>query len=452
MKIKNFLIVVIFTISAMVFPCGAAAAPSDDTVGFVAPEQAFIPSGFEVSADIALLVNDATDQVIYSKNPNKKAYPASLTKLMTALLTVEHYPDLDGTIITVTSAQIKSLSGTGSSMSGLKGDEQISVRHLLYLLLMTSGNDSAVVLAENIGGSLEEFSDMMNERAEELGMKGTHYTNPHGLQDFDHYTTAADMYKLTKYVLTKLPVIGDICNTVRFKLPATNKNPERTLSTTNFFIDKNTNVYYKNAKGVKTGHTEDAGRCLITTCERNGFSYYCIVMNSPPKNAAGVDQRLEFADCKNLFNWVLNDFTYKTIISESEPMATVKVELCSDNKDEINLIPSHEVSLFFLKDVDVKSIVLQPVYQPESVEAPIKKGDVLGKMNVMYGGEILATVDLVAGESANRSTLLAAVKMTKTVVKSPWFLMAAAVIAAVIIGLAVAVMLSGKKGGRPRYR
>ena len=227
-----------------------------------------------IKARSAILVEVNTGEVLYSQAADIMQYPASLTKLMTALIVYERC-DL-GEIVTVTESALAGLSPDGSS-SGLKPGEMMSVENLLYCMLISSGNDSASVLGEHTGGSVEAFVEMMNNRANELGCTGTNFENPHGLHDANHYTTARDMY-IIAHEFIKHEKLMEIANTISYVVPATNKSPQRILNTTNYLISgtKLFNIFTV-TQGNQNG-IHDSGRvlpCIKCGKERSLSHKYC---------------------------------------------------------------------------------------------------------------------------------------------------------------------------------
>jgi len=420
---------------------------------FALPAGAYVPGDFELRSEAALLYSRDTNAVMYSKNADKRMYPASLTKLMTAVLVVENIPDIDTDTITVSQQNITDI-GIGTSSGGFKADETMTMRQMLQVFLMASANEGALALAEKVAGSVEAFAEMMNQKAAALGMKDTNYVNPHGLHDDNHYTTANDLLKLTNYVLS-LPHIYDMCSTVHYRMAATNKNPERPVITTNLMMNSTTNVYYKDARGLKTGFTDAAGRCLITTASRGGFSYIAIVLGAPPKNEQGRDQRVEFGDCKNLFEWAFNDFVYKTLLLEDEPLDTVKVNLCWEN-DTVNAVPVRPFAGLFPKKGDISAITKSVKLDAREVDAPVKKGDRLGTVHLSFAGDEIGEVELVAAESRERNGMLAIVKFAGSVLSSPILLTAAGIVAVLILTLVIWIVLLNRKRtsrrSKPKYK
>ncbi len=437
-------------------------------VGFaVVPAAAYVPTDFEVDAEGVILANPDTDDVIYAKNADKRLYPASLTKLMTALLLYENVSDLDAEILTVSKNALKLLQGTDSSVGGLKEGEQVTARQMLYILLLSSANDGSNVIAEHIGGSIEGFVAMMNSRASELGMESTHYMNAHGLHDVEHYTTPNDMYKLTKKFL-EVPVLKEVAYTAKYEMPATNKSAKRTYTTTNFLMlnngqkctaekYKNEPYYYKYASGIKTGYTDPAGRCLISTASKNGMTYLCILMNSPVYDSENSKKkiRLEFGDSKALYEWAFNEFEYKTVLQSGEIIGEAPVELAWDI-DFVSVVPEKSLSAIVPKVADSSTVTKTVRWYKETYDAPIKKGDVLGECDVLYAGEVLGTVKLVASQDIERSDMMHMMRGTgrffDAMVRSPiFYVFIGLIVLGVLIFIITCVVLNSPKKRKRRY-
>ena len=431
----------------------------------VIPASAYVPSSFEVDAEGALLVNMDTGDRLYQKNADKRLYPASLTKLMTALVLYESVADLDNTVFTVSEYAIRSLDGTDSSTGGLKVGEQLTAKQMLYVLLLSSANEGANAIAEGVSGSIELYVEKMNQKAAALGMTNTHYANAHGLHDVMHYTTVNDMYRLAMAVLS-VPLLKDICYSTKYTLPATNLSGERTYTTTNYLMlnnglkctadkYKNQAYYYKYAKGVKTGYTDPAGRCLVSTASKNGYNYMCILMKSPVYDNHNRKIRIEFGDTKALYEWAFNDFEYKSVLSGGQIIDELPVELSWDT-DYVSVSPEKGLSAVVPKDADTSTTSLQIRWDKDHVTAPVKKGDVLGECDVIYAGEVLGTVKLVATHDVNRSTLLfignGIGTFFKTVFSStPFLIILAVILGAVIVFIISCIVLNSPKKRRRRY-
>lgn len=379
------------------------------------PASAFQVSGFEITAEGAMLVSLDTGEVIFSKNETKKLYPASLTKLLVATVVLENTADIDNDTVTYTKAANDAILGTGSSVIGLKIGEEMNMRDALHALLISSGGDMAYAIAEHTGGSTANFMQMMNETAQKIGMKNSHFGNPVGLHDENTYTTPYDIYLLAKYAL-QFDVIVDITSKIRYTLPATNMAKARNIATTNFLTDPATNYYYKYAKGMKTGFTDEAGRCVVSTASYAGYNYLCIIMNCQNKDG----KRHEFLESTNLYRWVFNNFEYKSILDTDKPAAELPVEL-SLSADHIELFPKTDLTRILPKDADDSTVTLKTHLKCASAEAPIAADTVFGTADIIYAGEVIGTVELVSRENIKANIFLKTGKLIKDVVTSEVF-------------------------------
>ncbi len=405
---------------------------------------AYEPTSFEVDAKSAMLVSLDTGEVLYSKNENAKVYPASITKIMTVTLMLEsELYNPEGTVA-MTESALDRISGTGSVVSWYKAGDQINQLDLVYLVLMSSCGDCAYLAAEYYGGTVNNFINMMNMKAEELGLSGTHYGNPVGLHDDETYTTAADTYTLTRYAL-KNETFKKVCETTRYTIEATATEPSHTLSTTNFLQDNTTNYYYMYAKGVKTGFTNEAGRCLVSTATYNGYNYMCLVFGC----TANEGKRYEFIDSKNLYKWAFTTFEFKEIAKSEEPIYEMKVALSMDT-DFVPLYIENGFISVMPKDADESTISIVPKLSGESVDAPVKKGQKLGTADIIYAEKVIGTVNLVAGEDIERSLLLSIGRALKNFFTSPYMIAVYIIIAIAILIFATAVYKMNK--GRSKNR
>ena len=399
--------------------------------------RAYEPTGFDITANAAMLVSLDTDEVLYSKNENQKVYPASITKIMTTILMLESEKFDPDAKIAMTEEVLDLISGTGSSVSLMTAGEEITQLDLVYMVLMASFGDSAYLAAIHFGGSVEGFVDMMNSKAQELGLTGTHYQNPVGLHDENNYTTARDTYILTKYAL-KNKTFKEVCSTTRYTVQSLGK----TLSTTNFMQDTTTNYYYTYAKGVKTGYTDEAGRCLVSTASYNGYNYMCVLFGCPPN----AGQRYEFIDSKNLYRWAFNNFEFKQVADTANPICEVGVEL-SLQTDFVSLYVEESFISVLPTDADDSTISIVPHPTAESVKAPIKKGDVLGTADIIYAEQLIGKVNLVANENIEKSAMLTVLDALKRFFTSSYMKVVYIIIIVLIAAFSIAVvkMNSGRR-------
>ena len=400
------------------------------TVSVIFPSltaSAYEVTGFNISAKAGMLVSLDTGEVLYSNNTEAKMYPASLTKIMTVTLMLESDKyNPDGKVAMTNEVQ-KLISGTGSAVSTIKVGEEITQLDLVYTVLMSSFGDCAYLAAIYYGGSVESFVDMMNAKAVELGLTGTHYSNPVGLHDEMTYTNVQDVYTLTKYAL-KNETFKTVCETPRYTIAATNMSPARTISTTNFLQDTTTNYYYQYAHGVKTGYTDEAGRCLVSTASYNGYNYMCILMNCPYNTGS----RVEFTETANLYRWAFNNFSFKKVANSTDPVCEMPVELSLDT-DFVSLYFEKPFITVLPNGADDSTIVVKTKLNKESVEAPVKKGQVLGTADIVYAEKVIGTVNLVAGNSVKESKLLIALKYVKGFFTSAYMKIVYGIIAAAIL-------------------
>lgn len=402
---------------------------------------AYEPSGIEITAKAALLVSLDTGEVLFEKNADEKVYPASITKIMTALLILENEKYNPEAKIAMTQDVLDLISGTGSSVSLLKAGEEVSQLDLVYMVLMASYGDCALLAAVYYGGSIENFVNMMNTRAAELGLSGTHYENPIGLHHEQNYTTARDTYKLTATALQN-ETFKEVCRSTRHTVK-TSMSGERTISTTNFLQDNTTNYYYQYAKGVKTGYTDEAGRCLVSTASYNGYRYLCAVFGCP------ANEKKHFTESKELYRWAFNNFEFKKVADSSNPVAEIGVNLSLDT-DFVSLYIEKSFVSVLPKDADDSTISIVPHLVGESVDAPIKKGDVLGTADIIYAEEVIGTVNLVSNEDVEKSTMLAALRAIKNFFASSYMKVVYVIIAAAILIFIIAVIKMNSKGSKKR--
>ncbi|MBQ8741714.1 MAG: D-alanyl-D-alanine carboxypeptidase [Clostridia bacterium] len=402
---------------------------------------AYEPSGVEITADAAMLVSLDTGEVLYEKNADKKVYPASITKIMTTLLILESDKYDPNAKIAMTEEALDLISGTGSSVSLLKAGEEITQLDLVYMVLMSSYGDCSLLAAIHYGGSVEGFVAQMNARAAELGLSGTHYENPIGLHHEDNYTTARDTYVLTKLALEN-ETFKEVCESTRHTVK-TSMSGERVLSTTNFLQDNTTNYYYTYAKGVKTGYTDEAGRCLVSTASYNGYNYMCLVFGCPP------NEKNHFTESKELYRWAFNNFEFKRVADTANPVAEIGVELSLDT-DFVSLYVEESFISILPKDADDSTISIVPKPISETVDAPVKKGQVLGTADIIYAEQIIGTVNLVANENIEKSAMLTALRAIKQFFTSSYMKVFYVLIAVVVLIFIISVIKLNSKKSRKR--
>ena len=400
MKTKRFFSV--FLLVALVMSLWAVPfASADGTDGPVLPEDP------DILAKAALLVDANTGEVVYAKNEHQELYPASLTKIMTALLTLEAVDAGKLTMdqpLTATATALSGLSSDGSS-AGIKVGETMPVRDLLYCMLVVSANEACDVLAEAVSGSVNAFVSAMNDKAAELGCENTHFANPNGLHDPQHYTSAWDMYLITKAAM-EYPDFMTICDTAATTIPATNMSGERNLYTTNHLLSNWRVIGYRNteAHGIKTGSTDAAGHCLVSSATRGSLSFISVILGADRVEENGVGNIRSFSETTRMFNYGFDNFTYKTIIDPDEPIQEVPVTL--SKLDHVTVHPAREIEVLMPNGLNAEDLERKVTLYDDPVEAPVSTGDVLGTLELSYDGKVYATVNLLAMHDVEADRLM----------------------------------------------
>ncbi|MFA9381026.1 MAG: D-alanyl-D-alanine carboxypeptidase family protein [Acetanaerobacterium sp.] len=405
---------------------------------------------FEVSAEAVYVVNLDTDTVVYQKNADKKMYPASLTKLMTTILAFENTPDLDNTMVRCGAAVWDEFIGINISSAGILPGEERSMRDLIYCMLLPSANEAASIVASYVGGNRSDFVAMMNDKAQALGAVSTHYVNPHGLDDEDQYTTAQDMYLIARYAM-QLPGFMDIATSNSYTLVASNKRGQQYINTTNHMQEQGSDYYYQYIKGLKTGTTDEAGRCFVSTATKNGYTYLIVLLGEPLYDASGerLAENKAFADTRKLYDWAFDSFEVKELLSIEQPVTEVALKLNWD-KDYMRLRAENEFSALVPKAVG-EGDVIQRFNVPPSVNAPVAKDDVIGTVELMVMGARVGSVNLLAEEDAARSDVLYWFEIVKAAAKTVWFYIGITLLVLLLIVMIIGSVVSGRRSRRPKF-
>lgn len=339
-----------------------------------------------LTADSYILLDNKTNKVLCNKNENEKMYPASTTKIVTALLTLENC-NLDDTV-TASYDAVMSIP-EGYSSANIQIGEQLTVEQLLEVLLVHSANDAANILAEHVGGSIESFITMMNTRLNELGINNTHFTNSFGMHDENHYTTATDLAKILKYCL-KNETFRKIAGKASCAIPTTNKSGTRTYSSTNELLNSNSSNYYKYLIAGKTGFTSQAKECLVSAAYRDNLELIGVVLHSNSR----------FSDSKKLFEYGYSNYSIKNIVNENDLITSIKVSGATKETEDLNLLSSETVEA--LVNNNSTSEIKPEIILNENISAPVEEGSTLGKVTYNIEG-ISYTTDIVAEHNVEKS-------------------------------------------------
>lgn len=349
-----------------------------------------------ITAPNLLLAETKTGKILYERNSDERIYPASLTKLMTAILVVENC-ELDE-IVTVSDNAVNSVP-SGYVNANLQVGEQLTVEDLLYVMLIPSANDAANALAEHVGGNIESFSSMMNTRAKELGCTGSNFTNPSGLHQEEHYTTAKDLFLISQKAVEN-SIIKKIIGTTTYSLPSTNKYTKETriFTTTNYMIKKDLTKYYCDyCIGAKTGYTGDAKNCVVEFAKKGGIELTAIVMG---ENSKVKGQK--FLDAKEMFEYVFENYKIKELAKQNEEYETVRVINGTKDTNQLEVLYKNSVNIL-IENNSEKEVETKVEYT--NLKAPIQKGNVVGKVIHEYDG-ITYETELVANSNVEESRTL----------------------------------------------
>lgn len=366
----------------------------------------------DVTAPNAVLIDYATGKILFDKNAHEQAYPASTTKVMTAILVLEN-ADLND-IITIS----EDLYVDGSSMYLLKG-ESFSVEELLKVLLIRSANDVAEVFAVHISGSVEAFAELMNKRAKELGALNTHFTNPHGLPDENHVTTAYDLAVIAKHAMS-FDLFKEIVSTVRLTIEATDFTPEkRYYRNTNRFLwgtgVGNQILYkgtYKDIKydaidGIKTGYTPEAQNCLISSSNIDGHRLIAVVLGAQALNV--------YADSRTIIDYGYENFQSIQLATKNSVKATAVIEDGIENN--ISLYIADSLDAIIPKNIDIANLNEEIIIN-ENIKAPISLGEVLGKVIYSIEDEVIGEVNLISKNVIDKMPIIKKIMMPSNLFKA----------------------------------
>lgn len=383
----------------------AAFILSSNLTVFAAPPQ--------VAGPTAILIDSDSGRVLYEKNADAKMYPASTTKVMTGLLASE-YKDLDEKI--TASPNVVNIE-RGSSQIYINPGEILTMRQLLYALMLPSANDAAIAIAEHIGGSVDNFATIMNERAKSLGAVNTHFANPNGLHDDNHYTTARDLAIIAREGMKNL-IFREVVNTNRYVIPATNKQVERDyLTNGNKLISKVNNKYkYEYAIGIKTGYTVKAQHCLVGGAKKDNLELITVVL--------GDSKDFMYPDSIALFEYGFANYKMLEILKKDMIVTTISIK---DGDRKLNLVATAEYLLAGKVEELEKIQATKIVTLKEDIEAPIKKGDIIGTVSYSLDNIRQKNIELVAEEDVISTRIIDKLSEANKIIK--WWQIALIIVA-----------------------
>lgn len=398
-----------------------------------------------ILSESAVLIDASSGTILAQKNADKKMYPASLTKIMTAILAIELGELTD--VITVDDDTPFEIEG---SHIALEPGEILTLKDLLYALMLPSANDAASVIAKHYGGSLENFVKMMNQKAKELGAYNTNFTNPHGLHDTNHYSTAADLALITKYTMEN-DTFRKIVSTTKYEIQTTNKKDEPRYFTTLNKLIYNTSYnqiyvdgayispYYEYATGAKTGYTPQAGNCLVATAKKDGTDLIAVTMK-------GISLEM-YQDAHNLFNYGFEEYESATLVGKNTFIKNIKIP--SGDSKEISLITESDLTALIKKDTldDIKSNVYI-----DDITLPIEKNSVIGKIEYTLDNKVIGAVNLISPISVKSTAQEGQGNIFLTIVKFIGFLILFAAVSILLLKIYNDIRIRiNRKKRRSRY-
>ena len=372
MKVRKILIILACIITILM-PCVQAKEP-------------------EITATSGMVIDCIDGKILYSKNADEKLYPASLTKVLTAILVVEKCGLQDN--VTINQSAIDKVE-SGYLTANLKAGEVFTVEQLLNLLLISSYDDVANALAEHVAGSEEEFVNMMNEKAKEIGCTNSNFLNCHGEHDTNHYSTAHDMALIANYAV-KFEAIRNIAQVTEYGLPATTiyTGNDRYFYTSNEMLQTGSKNYYKYAKGLKTGFTTPAGNCLMAYAEKSGLKLVSVTMKSTTSNS-------RYEDSEAILEYAFDTNTIRTIAEAGTNIQTVTVKKARKEDKKLNVVLEKPITA--VVKVENEETPIEPQINLNSkIKAPIKKGTVIGTVSYEIEGKTY-TGNLIAENDVKKS-------------------------------------------------
>lgn len=319
------------------------------------------------SADSACVINAVTGETVFAKNIDKRRPMASTTKIMTAIIAIEKCK-MDEVV------SVSAIAGRqeGSAAYIYEGDS-IYMKDILYGLMLNSGNDAALAIAEHIGGSAEVFAEMMNEKAKEIGMDDTHFMNPSGLDDPEHYTTARDLAKLAQYAMNNKE-FREIVSSKKYQAKLVNSDKTLYFSNHNKLL-----TLYEGATGIKTGYTRKTGRCLVSSAERDGMKFIAVTLGAPD----------DWKDHSQMLDYAFSGHYPQKAVEKGS-----RVKIADLNNEQYSFLAADDFVVPMKKNSGQNIDVVRHV--AKDLSAPVNAGEKVGYIEIIYNGNTLGTIDIIS--------------------------------------------------------
>lgn len=409
----------------------------------------------DLVSNAAIVIDASTGQILYEKNAHEKKYPASITKILTTIIALEHNLDFNETI-TMSENSIWGVE-RDSTLIGLDVGEKVTIGDLVYATMVKSANECAYALAEVVAGDIESFSKLMNEKAQEIGCTDTHFITPNGLHDENHYTTAYDMALITKYALQN-DTFRDIAGTLSYTVPATNLTDEtRPLWNGNKMINPAEPYYYEYCEGGKTGYTSMANNTLVTFAKKDGLELICVTMDCDGAKYCYSDSKALYNYCYNNYSYFypLSDFSFDSDEEASENANTILNNFyASLDHEMIDLNVDKNFSLLLNRSVDTTQIEQNMVLYDQAQD------NVLGEIIFTYNGEQIGSTPITSTTPLLSSTMSQEPpeekslvwNIVKKVLKIIGMILAVLVILFILFLIFAAIVRKIRRNRRRRYR
>ena len=380
----------------------------------------------EANSPYVILLDLNTGNILYSKNADKKIYPASITEVMTAIIVLEN-TNLEK-LFEADETALSNVKESDSKMGILKG-ERLSVRQLLYGMLLSSAADAANVLAQGVGGSIDKFVEKMNLKAKDLGLKKTNFTNPTGAHDERHISTANDMAKIARYAMG-IPEFREIVKTQSYNIMATEQyKNERKIINRNHFVStlQRRDYYYKYSTGIKTGYTVEAKSCIAASVKKNNVELLCLIFGANTQDNVAMS----FVDCKNMFDYVFENYNSLSVVKNDKIVAQTKL-INSRRNNKVLLKTGEDLAALKHKDTEKLEITYKDSV-PKEISAPIKAGEKIGKREYFLNGTSVGVVSLIADKDYKFDPITFFINKLIAFLKSPWLFVCIAVVIILLI-------------------
>lgn len=349
-----------------------------------------------ITAGAAVLMDSKTGKLLYDKNADEKMYPASTTKIVTAILTIENC-ELNELVIVPYEAL--AIIPSGYAIAALQVGEQLTVSQLLQVMMVHSANDAANVLAYHISGSIENFAILMNDKISELGLTNTHFTNPSGKHDENHYTTANDLAKIMQYCMSN-NTFREYAGLKHCNIPATNKYEQRVFSNTNELLTAS-NYFYEYAIAGKTGYTTEAKNCLVSVANKNGLELISVILS------VGIysdNTSAKFVETKLLFEYGFENYTMRKLRDSDSCIEQIEISNGTKDTRNLDLLLTNDINVL-INQSDLKTEFSPEINVDDNLKAPISQGQIVGKVYYTID-EITYSADLKASHDVEKSNFL----------------------------------------------